>query len=233
MSKEGKKFLKFITSKAQNRAKKKMKQEGPIMVYRDAAAEQYSNWSKPDGIAVTVESGVATIDIFTKAGTVQGVQHKDLQELDFDNPDKGLAKTILDACIDALAGHYASKNKKVWNLGHNVDKWPEEVMQIAVDAVFANTNDMAEVEDIDNADIEQLAQDIMVPNYDKAFKELEALNVDIESFGYRFFQLVHFMTFADHAEPDESIKGLKARMKEVEMEEHGHRFAPPQGTTMH
>ena len=160
------------------------------------------------------------------------MQHKDLAELDFDNPDSSLGKTIMDACIDALAGHYASKKQKVWNLGHDTNKWPEEVQAIATETAIANIDAVNKLGD--NVDFDSVAKAI-APNMNKAMDSINELDIDVETFGYRFVQAITCATFALGScdTPEEAMEHLADRMKEVEMEEHGYRFAPPQGTTMH
>ena len=139
-------------------------------------------------------------------------------------------RKIIDACVKALAAHYAKKKATVWNLGHDVEKWPEEVQSILSNVIIANVKTLSEY-DVD-ADMDDIAKSL-VPNVNKGLDELKELGIDMDTFGYRAFQAVHYMTFSDHTEPTKSMEGLAARMKEVEMEEHGYRFAPSSEATIH
>ena len=138
----------------------------------------------------------------------------------------------MDACIDALAGHYASKKQKVWNLGHDVEKWPEEVDNVIYATVFGSLED---IRDKPTDTVEDVA-DIIGKRIVEGIKELkDKYKVSADVFAYRFGRLI--MTMVTSALEDEDAAGImtnvKAVMKEVEMKEHGYRFAPPQGTTMH
>ena len=229
MSKDGRKFLKHITPRALKEAKK-IKDEKPMIIYRDAAAKNFATWSKPTGISVTIEDKQVIIDIFLKNNTVMGVSHNDMMDVTADKLDSKLAHKIIEQCVKALATHYAKKKATVWNLGHDANKWPSEVQHILADTVIANIKKLGESDE--DGDMEDIAKSL-VPNVTKGLEKLEGLGIDMEIFGYRAFQAIHYMTFSDHTKPVESAEGLADRMKEVEMEEHGYRFAPPQGTTMH
>ena len=230
MSKDGRKFLKFITPQAMKKANKSAKDKKPVMAYRFVAAEKWKEWSKPVGISVTIEDRTVIIDLFLKNGTVTGNTPIDMQDVDVDNLDNDFAKQIRDECVNVVARHYEGKKATVWNLGHDVDKWPEEVQSIATQAAMSSIKALSKLDA--NTDTAKAAE-VISPFITKALDDAKALDISMEIFAYRFCEAITYTIFADYNDTEEAMEGLHAHMKEVEMKEHGYRFAPPQGTTMH
>ena len=74
-SKEARKAVKHLMPAAKKKAKEMLKDRGPVMVYRDIAAENFAKKGKPVAIVGVIdEDDVITYEVLKSDGTVMAVK---------------------------------------------------------------------------------------------------------------------------------------------------------------
>ena len=112
-----------------------------------------------------------------------------------------------------------------------MEKWPDEVGAVVVDTVIAALEALSSKDGRTNEERMEAAGVC----YEDGLEKLIEMGVDVGQFYKRFVAVVWNMMEGISAGKDvkEAEADCIARLKELEMEEHGYRFEAPVGTTFH